>query len=117
MPASPSSAALNPAFNMRSAIGDSVSIRRHHATVSASRSASGTTVLTSPHDNAWAASYWRHKNQISLARFNPIVRANSPEPYPPSKLPTLGPVWPNRALSAAIVKSQTRCNTWPPPIA
>ena len=26
----------------------------------------------------------------------------------------MGPVWPKRALSAAIVRSQTRCSTWPP---
>jgi len=31
--------------------------------------------------------------------------------------PTFGPVWPNRALSAAIVRSQTTCSTCPPPIA
>src|SRR5207245_2697439 len=29
----------------------------------------------------------------------------------------LGPVWPKRALSAAMVRSQTRCRTWPPPMA
>ena len=37
--------------------------------------------------------------------------------YPPSKLPTMGPVWPNRALSAAIDRSHTRCRMWPPPMA
>ena len=38
-------------------------------------------------------------------------------PKPPSNEPTLGPTWPNTALSAAIVRSQTTCSTWPPPMA
>ena len=49
--------------------GYGASISRHHATVSCSSRASGTTALTSPHSSAWAASYWRHRNQISRAFF------------------------------------------------
>src|SRR5690625_123455 len=45
------------------------------------------------------------------------MRAKYPAPYPASKLPTLGPVWPNKALSDAIVKSHTTCRSCPPPIA
>jgi len=87
-PARPSSAALKPAFNIRRAIGDSVSICRHQATVSRSRSSRGTTVLTRPHSRAWAASYWRQRNHTSFARLTPMVRASSDEPYPPSNEPT-----------------------------
>ncbi len=46
-----------------------------------------------------------------------LLAARSPEPYPPSNEPTIGPVWPNLAFSAAIVKSQTTWRTCPPPIA
>ena len=63
------------AFIRRSAMGDSASISRHHFTVSRSRSASGTTALTRPISSACWASYWRHKNQISLAFFLPTMRA------------------------------------------
>jgi naphthoate synthase len=49
--------------------------------------------------------------------FGPTRFARSPAPKPPSKDPTFGPTCPKRALSAAIVRSQTRCKTWPPPIA
>ena len=45
---SPSSAALKLAFSRRSDEGGEAGISRHQATVSRSRSASGTTVLTSP---------------------------------------------------------------------
>ena len=38
-------------------------------------------------------------------------------PKPPSNDPTFGPIWPKRALSAAMVRSHTTCSTWPPPIA
>mmetsp|Transcript_71413 Transcript_71413/g.225524 ORF Transcript_71413/g.225524 Transcript_71413/m.225524 type:complete len:200 (-) Transcript_71413:213-812(-) len=38
-------------------------------------------------------------------------------PYPASNDPTLGPVWPNTALSAAIVRSQIMWRMWPPPTA
>ena len=55
--------------------------------------------------------------KISFAFFGPTRSARIPTPNPPSKLPTFGPVWPKRALSAAIVRSQTRCRTCPPPIA
>ena len=40
-----------------------------------SSSASGTTVFTSPISSASWASYWRHRNQISLAFFWPTMRA------------------------------------------
>ena len=42
-----------------------------------------------------------------------MLLARSEAPKPPSKLPTRGPVWPKRAFSAAIVRSQTRCRMWP----
>ena len=48
----PSSAALHDALIMRSASGLCSSIRAHHATVSTSRSSSGTTVLTRPMSSA-----------------------------------------------------------------
>ena len=32
-------------------------------------------------------------------------------------LGAFGPVWPKTALSAAIVRSQQTCSTWPPPMA
>jgi hypothetical protein len=38
-------------------------------------------------------------------------------PKPGSTLPTRGPTCPKTAVSAAIVKSQITCSTWPPPIA
>ena len=103
--------AFAPAFNNRSASGESASISRHHATVVGSNSSSGTTAFTSPHASAVGASYCRQRNQISFARFSPICRASRLMPYPPSKDPTRGPVWPNRALSAAIVRSQQTCRT------
>ncbi len=90
-PANPSSAAWSPPFSIRSASGDSDSICRHQATVSASRSASGTTWFTRPQSRAVAASYCRHRNHTSFARLRPMVRASRLAPYPPSKLPTLGP--------------------------
>ncbi len=80
MPARPSSAAFIDAFTIRSASGDSCSMRRHHATVSLSRSASGTTVFTRPMSSASWASYWAHRNQISRAFFWPMLRASRPEP-------------------------------------
>src|SRR5438552_18546777 len=110
MPANPSSAALRPALSMRRASGLSSSMRRRHARVSASRSASGTSLLTSPMSSACWASYCSRRNQISRAFFWPTIRASRPAPYPPSKLPTRGPVWPKRALSAAMVRSQTTKN-------
>ncbi len=93
------------------------SISRHQETVSRSSSSSGTTVLISPISSACWASYWRHRNQISLAFLGPTRRDRTLAPKPPSNEPTLGPVWPKRALSAAIVRSQTTCRTWPPPTA
>ena len=117
MPLSPSSAAWKLAFSSRSAKGESSSISRHQRTVSASSSSSGTTVFTSPISSACCASYCRHRNQISFAFFTPTVLASSAAPKPPSKEPTRGPVCPKRALSAAIVRSQTRCRMCPPPIA
>ena len=116
-PTSPSSAALKLAFSSRSANGESASISRHHATVSSSRRSSGTTVLTIPISRASSAEYCRHRNQISLAFFGPTRFASRPAPKPPSNEPTFGPTCPKRALSAAIVRSHTRCSTWPPPIA
>ena len=39
---------------------------------------SGTTVFTSPMSSACCASYWRHRNQISLAFFGPTWSASRP---------------------------------------
>ena len=52
-----------------------------------------------------------------LRLLRPTRSRSSDAPKPPSQEPTRGPVCPKRALSAAIVRSQTRCRTWPPPIA
>ena len=117
MPARPSSAALHDALIMRRASGLCGNISRHHTTVSSSSSSSGTTVFTSPMSSACCASYSRQRNQISRVFFWPTDRASSPLPNPPSNDPTRGPVWPKRALSAAMVRSQTTWSTWPPPIA
>ena len=97
-------------------MGECCNISRAHCTVSASNSASGTTVLIRPISRASWASYWRQRNQISRAFFCPTWRASKPDPKPPSKEPTIGPVCPNFALSAAMVRSQTTWSTWPPPI-
>jgi hypothetical protein len=70
-----------------------------------------------PMSRACWASYWRVSSQNSMARLRPIWRASRPAPKPPSHEPTRGPVWPNRALSAAIVRSQQTCRTCPPPTA
>src|SRR5437870_4588583 len=59
----------------------------------------------------------RQRNQISRAFFCPTMRARYAEPRPASNEPTRGPVWPKRALSAAMVRSQTTCSTCPPPMA
>ena len=67
--------------------------------------------------SASSASYWRHSSQSSFALLVPIRSRRSEAPKPPSQDPTLGPVCPNQALSAAIVRSQQRWRTWPPPIA
>ena len=117
IPAWPSSAALKLRFSIRSASGLSWSISSHHFTVSSSRRASGTTAFTSPMESACWASYWRQRNQISFAFFRPTMLASVEDPNPPSKLPTRGPVWPKRALSAAMVRSQTTWSTCPPPMA
>src|SRR5580704_12220266 len=55
-------------------------MRWHHAMVSTSRSASGTTALTRPMRSASAASYCSQRNQISRAFFWPTLRASSPDP-------------------------------------
>ena len=68
-------------------------------------------MFTSPMSSASCAEYWRQRNQISFAFFWPTWLARSAAPKPPSKLPTRGPVCPKRALSAAIVRSQTTCST------
>ena len=52
--------------------------------------------------SASSAPYCRQRNQISLAFFWPTWRASTEAPKPPSNEPTFGPVWPKRALSAAI---------------
>ncbi len=66
---------------------------------------------------ASSAEYWRQRYQISRAFFCPTMRARYDEPKPPSNDPTIGPVCPKTALSAAIVRSHTTCSTWPPPMA
>ena len=110
-------AAWKLAFSSRSANGESASISRHQATVSSSSCSSGTTVLTRPISSACCASYWRHRNQISFAFFGPDESRQQRGAEAAVEGADLGPVWPKRALSAAIVRSQTRCSTWPPPIA
>ena len=72
----PSSDALKLALRSRKAKGESWSISRHQATVSSSSRSSGTTVFTSPISSASSASYWRHRNQISLAFFCPTWAAS-----------------------------------------
>src|SRR5262249_8856413 len=115
--AAPSVTAFSAPLSMRSASGDFSSSSRAQLTVSSSSLSTGTTALTRPISSASGALYWRHRYQISLAFLRPTVAASSHEPYPPSNEPTLGPVCPNTALSAATVRSQHTCSTWPPPIA
>src|SRR5215469_1477360 len=117
MPAAPSVAVVRAPLSIRRASGDLASSSRDQPTVSSSSRSSGTTALTSPISSACCALYWRQRYQISRAFFSPTVDASSQEPYPPSNEPTLGPVWPKTALSAAIVRSQQTCRTCPPPIA
>src|SRR5215210_987067 len=117
MPAKPSSWAWKLAFRSRSANGERSSISRHQLTVSSSSLSSGTTVLTRPISSASSAEYILHRNHISFAFFGPTSLVRTEAPKPPSKLPTFGPTCPNFALSAAMVRSQTTCRTWPPPTA
>ena len=118
-PTSPSSAALKLAFSSRSANGDSASISRHHGDRLLLQALERHDRVDEPHLAAPpAASYWRHRNQISLR----LLRARPGSPAGPRRSrrrrsPPSGPTWPKRALSAAIVRSQTRCSTCPPPIA
>src|ERR671910_945101 len=117
MPAKPSSWAWKLVFSRRRANGERSSISLHQRTVSSSSAASGTTVLTSPISSASLAEYNLQRNHISFAFFGPTRLVRTDAPNPPSKLPTFGPTCPNFALSAAMVRSQTTCRTWPPPTA
>jgi len=116
-PFAPSVSARNAFFRKRIAVGLWRRISRAHCTPSASSCSSGTTAFTSPICSASCASYCRQRYQISRAFFSPTLRASIDEPKPASNDPTRGPVWPKRALSAAIVRSQITCSTCPPPIA
>src|SRR3981189_2494750 len=116
MPACPSRAALKLRFSMRSASGLSCNISSHHFTVSSSSFASGTTVLTRPICSACCASYWRQRNQISFAFFNPTTVARAEAPKPPSKLPTRGPLCPERALAGVVRCGDVRAQHTVPPL-
>ena len=118
MPPMCSVSALNECLRNRIAVGLIASdLAAHALRLGTQLRRPGTTALTSPQRSAVAASYWRHRNQISRARFSPTMRARYAVPKPASNEPTRGPAWPKRAFSAAIVRSQSTCRTWPPPIA
>ena len=117
MPAIASLSALKECLRTFSAVGDFASISSAQRRTSARSSAFGTTAFTRPQLCMVAASYWRHRYQTSRARFSPRMRARYELPKPASNEPTRGPAWPKRAWSAAIVRSQSTCSTWPPPIA
>src|ERR1039457_6912611 len=104
-------------FSTFRAVGDSRRISSAQDRTSALSWSAGTTLLTRPHASACSALYWRHRNQISRGRFSPINRARYPGPKPASYEPTRGPFWPNRAVSAAMVRSHRTCSTCPPPMA
>ena len=108
-PRSPSSSALKLDLSSRSASGERASISRHQATVSRSRSASGTTALTSPISSASSASYWRQRNQNSFARLVADGSRSRRAPKPPSKradpragLPESGVVGGDRHVAADV---------------
>ena len=117
-PARPSSSALKLAFSSRSANGDSASISRHQ------RDGLGLE-LVERHDRV-DEPHLERLLRVVLAAQEPdllgLLRADEPRRGRSrrSRRRTIrpsGPVWPKRALSAAIVRSQMTCSTWPPPIA
>ena len=71
----------------------------------------GTTAFTSPIASACSAVYCRQRYHISRAFFSPTTRARYAVPNPGSTEPTRGPTWPKRAVSAAIVRSQSTWST------
>src|SRR2546423_458752 len=66
---------LNDCFKKRSAVGERARISSAQRRTAARSSAPGTTRLTNPQRSASCASYRRHRNQISRARFSPTTRA------------------------------------------
>jgi hypothetical protein len=67
--------ALNENLRNFSAVGLIAFSSAAHAFAVLMSSSGGTTAFTSPQSRAWAAEYWRQKNQISRARFCPTTRA------------------------------------------
>ena len=108
---------VEAAFSRRSAKGERASISRHQATVSSSSAVERHDRVDEPHVERLLRVVLAAQEPDLLRLLRPTILASSPAPNPPSKEPTFGPVWPKRALSAAIVRSHTRCSTWPPPTA
>ena len=105
---------IDAAFKHRIAIGDLLKI-------------SGTTAGSASN---WSWAQPHHQAPIQALRV--VLAAQEPNftgpllandaghvrsPHPPSKEPTLGYVWPKRALSEQMVRSHNMCSTWPPPMA
>ena len=67
--------ALNDCLRKRIAVGLFSAISSAQAFASVQQLSAGTTLFTRPHRSAVAASYCRHRNQISRARFSPTTRA------------------------------------------
>src|SRR6218665_4724 len=116
-PETPPWRALNEALIEASAKAPRSAISSAILRVKSWSSASGTTWLTKPHSSAWRAVSLGLRYHISLARFLPIRSSRYQVPWPPSKLPIIGPTCRNMALSLAIVMSHTTCSTLPPPTA
>ena len=75
-------------------------------------------LLTKPMFSASCALYWRQRNQISLGFLFVLHHACQVRRTESGiKAPTRGPVCPKMAFSDAMERSQTTCNTCPPPIA
>ena len=116
--AKPSSCAWKLAFSSRSANGESASISRHHCDGLLLEPLERHDRVDEPHVERLLRVVLAAQEPDLLRLLRPDeARRAAPAPKPPSNEPTRGPVWPKRALSAAIVRSQTRCSTWPPPIA
>jgi len=84
---------------------------------SVSRSAAGTTRLTSPARSASAASMVRPVRQRSIAFALPTALVSRCEPPMPGITPSLISGWPNTAVSAAISRSHSMASSQPPPSA
>ena len=105
-----------PALIMRDAMGESVSICRHQATVSRSRSSSGDDVFHQAPVESLRHVVCPAEEPRFLGPLRPDgAGRGSTIRILPSKLPTFGPVSPNpQALFAAMEMSQTRCRMCPP---